>query len=184
MSLFDYLIYFPTWFLQSWVGYKPSGTSTSLTAQATLLAPLPNKRQCSGSQVPTTASSALMLSGITYDDLPYGTNRQLYRKIFIPTTIQYIAHELNPWGLPSMQLIPILQTIWDEVVGISIDVTAQSAVYQLVSNTYNVHLVTNQAPQTMQCVSDSWHSAIGSAAVLALSAFFYQNKVTYPTDNI
>ena len=37
--------------------------------------------------------------------------------------------------------------------------------------------------QTMQHVADSWCNTIGSAAVLALSAFFYQNEVAYPNNS-
>ena len=35
----------------------------------------------------------------------------------------------------------------------------------------------------MQRVADSWCNTIGSTAVLALSAFFYQNEAVYPTDS-
>ena len=95
---------------------------------------LPNKHQRSHSQTPSSAQAPSAASGapkshsggVTYDNLPYRTDKQLYHKVFILAAIQYITYELNPWGLPSVQLIPILQAIWDTALpSLSMEITTQ-----------------------------------------------------------
>ena len=50
---------------------------------------------------------------ITNNSLLPGTDLRTWHQCFIPTIIQYIAHQLNPWAIASHQMIPIMQTIWD-----------------------------------------------------------------------
>ena len=70
---------------------------------------------------------------ITNNSLPPGTDLRTWRRCFIPTIIQYIARQLNPWAIASRQMIPIMQTIWDTFFSeIPQTITATCPIYRLV----------------------------------------------------
>ena len=70
---------------------------------------------------------------IMNNSLPPGTDLRTWHWCYIPTIIQYIARQLNPWAIASRQMIPIMQTIWDTFFSeIPQTIMATCPIYRLV----------------------------------------------------
>lgn len=129
-----------------------SASTTPTDAQAASLAPPSNKRQRSrsGSRAPSSSrapsatpvdgpSSALpsaephVSGSVKNSDLPKGTDITVWRRSFIPTLIQFVARQENVWAVPTLQLVPVIQVIWDVLFNIPQEITASSPIYRLVS---------------------------------------------------
>ena len=66
--------------------------------------------------------------------LPPGANIMIWQQNFVPMIIQYISQHLNPWAIPPLQLLPIMQIIWDALFdSIPQMITTTSMIYCLVS---------------------------------------------------
>ena len=73
-------------------------------------------------------------SSLKNNQLPLGTDMTLWRRNFIPSVIQFIARQNNPWAIPPLQMVPVMQTIWNEFFGnIPQTITATGVIYRLVS---------------------------------------------------
>lgn len=94
---------------------------------------------------------------------------------FVPMIVQYLAWQLNPWAVPPLQLIPIMQIIWY----ILFDSIPQTITYNYQCNlpyskcsTITLDsLISKYYIQAMQHVADSWHSPMGSSAIKFLLLF-------------
>ena len=71
-------------------------------------------------------------------DLPEGTNQRLWWRTFVSTYMQFATSQPDPWDIPATLACEKLQLIWDAIFpGIEYTVTATSAVYLLVSGSWN-----------------------------------------------
>ena len=72
--------------------------------------------------------------GIKNNQLPLGTDMTLWHQSFIMNVIQYVAQQSNPWAVPPLQIIPVMQSLWEVFFdGIPQTITATSVIYCLVS---------------------------------------------------
>ena len=139
--------------LQHWVREMPTTTSTSRPTQTASLAAPSAKRPRSRSRAPfsqaplsgpslpaaatvsTSAPSESHTGGnVTNNRLPPGTDLRLWHRGFIPTFIQYMARQANPWAISPRQAVLVMQTIWDVLFGdLPQTITTNSVIYRLVS---------------------------------------------------
>ena len=72
--------------------------------------------------------------GVKNNQLPLGTDMTLWRRNFILNVIQYVTQQSNPWAVPPLQIIPVMQSLWEAFFdGIPQTITATSVIYRLVS---------------------------------------------------
>lgn len=127
------------------MGIKQSNHSTS--AQGASLAP-PTKwqRSRSTSRAPSShapsatptdgaaSTSGNPSSSVKNGDLPQGTDITVWCRQFVPTLVNYISRHSNPWAVPSLKLVQVMQAIWNELFEvIPQDITTSSVTYRLVS---------------------------------------------------
>ncbi|KAG2139788.1 hypothetical protein DEU56DRAFT_912055 [Suillus clintonianus] len=103
------------------------------------------------------------------DDLPKGINQTIWHRVFIPTYIQYVTTLANPWKVPTKLVCEKMQVIWDVVFpNITHTVTSLSSVYYI----------------AVQRITDSYHSHIGSAAIVIVIAYLKsQDSLRDSNDN-
>jgi hypothetical protein len=87
--------------------------------------------------------------------------------------MKFAATQPDPWDIPATIACEKQQLIWDTIFpDIPYTVTATSAVYLLVSGSWNSSMLLTIFWQTLQRLSDSWRCSIGSAALSILIAYF------------
>ena len=70
---------------------------------------------------------------ITNNSLPSGIDLRIWHWSFIPTIIQYIACQANPWAITPLQMVLVMQTVWDIFFSkIPQTIAATCLIYQLV----------------------------------------------------
>ncbi|KAH8980733.1 hypothetical protein EDB86DRAFT_3087613 [Lactarius hatsudake] len=90
------------------------------------------------------------------DGLPAQVNNDWFRRTFVTTYMAFVGQTNDPWEVPVRQSVQVMQKIWDATGGIEYEITSKTAIYQ----------------KTVQRLTDSWRSSIGSAGIAALMAFF------------
>jgi hypothetical protein len=122
---------------------------------------------------PAATRAPERLKKVGNTDLPIGTNQRLWRRSFVSTYMQFAASQPDPWDIPAGIACQKLQIIWDAIFPeIDYAVTATSAVYLLVSGSWNISTLLTFFWQILQRLADSWRCAIGSTALSVLIAFF------------
>lgn len=67
------------------------------------------------------------------DDLPREIDRQVWRRVFVPTFMMHVARQDNPFEHNVKVGCAAMQKIWDGLFGgVSYKIIQSSAVYQLV----------------------------------------------------
>jgi hypothetical protein len=107
-------------------------------------------------------------------DLPQEIDRLVWRRSFVPTFMMNIARQDNPFEHNVKAGCEAMQKIWDTIFDETPYTIIQSSpVYQLVRFFFFNSLLVCEGIhlQTMQRVSDSWRSTMGSTAITVVLAF-------------
>ena len=56
------------------------------------------------------------MSAPTYDDLPQGATREVFKEVFMPTVAKYLVKlEANVWSTVTPEYIRVIQAVWNQV---------------------------------------------------------------------
>ena len=62
-------------------------------------------------------------------ELPDWIDQQWFCQTFITTYMSFIAQSVNPWDIPSMWALEVMQTIWNATNGNDYQITISTPVY-------------------------------------------------------
>jgi hypothetical protein len=112
-------------------------------------------------------------------DLPSGCQtNDTWRRAFIPTYLWWVATQEDPWALDDEKALDAMQDIWNTIYdkNVTHTITLNDPVFAIVSHSYLFVFIYYIFLQAQQRASDSWRSAIGSAALSIVNALFAANE--------
>ena len=80
--------------------------------------------------------------------------------------MQFVGGLTDPWDIPPKLACEKMQLIWDALFDIEYKITPTSTVYIIVRSVIYQYSTTNKYLQTLQRITDSYHSTTGSLGIV------------------
>ncbi|KAN0130427.1 hypothetical protein V8E53_011828, partial [Lactarius tabidus] len=128
----------------------------------TINSPPKGKKQITSEQLVVQKPGKLTSKKTQAEELPTFITAKWFRFTFVSTYMTFVAQTADPWEVPAMQAVEVMQKIWNVTILFEYNIMTSTAVYL---NSKSMYL-------TVQCCADLWHNIVGFTGIVVLLAFF------------
>ncbi|KAN0131106.1 hypothetical protein V8E53_011107 [Lactarius tabidus] len=130
----------------------------------TINSPPKGKMQITSEQLVVQKPRKLTSKKTRAEELPTFITAKWFQFTFVSTYMTFVAQSADPWEVPAMQAVEVMQKIWNTTSSFEYNITTSTA--------------------TVQRCTDLWHNIVGSTGIAVLLAFFNSQEHFQVSDEL